>query len=365
MKATAAVFPATGAPVAFHEVEVAEPRDSEVLVRMTATGICHTDLSVRDGIIPFPLPAVAGHEGAGVVEAAGRAVRTVEPGDKVLLVPPSCGVCGPCGTGHPSLCEVSALRWSGRRLDGTPVLALDGAPLAARFLGQSSFCSHALVEERTVLRAPRDVADTTLAPFGCGVVTGAGAVLRVLRPGPGSSVVVLGAGAVGLSAVMAAAVTAATRIVAVDLVPSRLELARELGATGTINGREAGDLGAAIRELTGGGADFVVETTASTQVLRAALSGLARGGTVGLVGAAAPTEQLALPLVQLVSGAMGLRGVVMGDGSPAFLRALIGLHRQGRLPVDRLVQVYPFERIDAAMADAAGGRTIKPVLTFG
>jgi aryl-alcohol dehydrogenase len=364
VKATAAVFPSAKAPIELREVEVAEPRGSEVLVRMTATGVCPTDLSVHDGTIPFRMPGVVGHEGAGVVEAVGGAVTTVRPGDKVLLVSPSCGVCRPCATGHPALCDVPGLRWAGGRLDGSSVLTMDGEPVAGRFLGQSSFCSYAVVEERTVLKAPQDIPDETLAPFGCGVVTGAGAVLNVLKPGTDSRVVVLGAGAVGLSAIMAAAVTAATRIVAVDRVPSRLELAKELGATDTINGGEVDDLAAAIKDVTGGGADFIVETTGNTGVLHASLYGLARGGTMGLIGAPAPTEALSMPVVQLVMGAVGLRGVVMGDGSAPFLQALMGLYRQGRFPVDRLVTTYPFEQIEQAVADATSGTVIKPVLTF-
>ncbi len=365
MKATAAVCEAAGRPLRFREVEVAEPRATEVLVRVTASGICHTDISIMQGKIPFGLPGVVGHEGAGVVESVGSGVTTVRPGDKVLLVSPSCGLCQPCLTGHPALCAVPALRWGGRRLDGTAVLTMDGEPVAARFLGQSSFSTYALVEERTVLKAPGDLADDVLAPFGCGVVTGAGAVLNVLKPQPNQSVVVLGAGAVGMSAIMAATLTPAARLIAVDMVPERLALAEELGATDTINGAETDDLTAAIKDATGGGANVIVETTASTKVLRSALPALARGGAMGLIGAPAASEQVSLPVVQLIMGAMRIEGIVMGDGTAPFLQALMRLHRDGRFPVDRLVRTYPFDRIEQAMADAESGKVIKPVLTFG
>ncbi|WP_433376322.1 NAD(P)-dependent alcohol dehydrogenase [Streptosporangium sp. CA-115845] len=365
MKATAVVCEAPSRPLRVCEVEVAEPRPTEVLVRVTATGICHTDISIIQGKIPFGMPGVVGHEGAGVVEEVGSGVTTVRPGDKVLLISPSCGHCRPCLIGHPALCEVPALRWGGGRLDGSPVLTMDGKPVASRFLGQSSFSTYALVEERTVLKAPDDISDEILAPFGCGVVTGAGGVLNVLKPQSNQSVVVLGAGAVGMSAIMAAALTPAARLIAVDVVPERLALARELGATDTINGAETDDLTAAIKDATGGGAHVIVETTASTKVLRSALPALARGGVMGLIGAPAATEQVSLPVVQLIMGAMRIEGIVMGDGTPPFLQALMQLHRDGKFPVDRLVQTYPFDRIEQAMADAESGKVIKPVLTFG
>lgn len=365
MKATAAVCEAAGAPLAFHEVEVAEPRATEVLVRVTATGVCHTDISIMTGKIPFGLPGVVGHEGAGVVEQVGSGVTAVRPGDKVLLISPSCGQCRPCATGHPALCEVPALRWGGGRLDGSPVLTMDGRPVASRFLGQSSFSTYALVEERTVLKAPEGIPDAILAPFGCGVVTGAGGVLNVLKPQPGQNVVVLGAGAVGLSALMAAALTPAARLVAVDVVPERLALARELGATAVINGAETDDLTTAIKDATGGGAHVIVETTANVKVLTAAVPALVRGGAMGLIGAPAAGEQVTLPVVPLIMGAMRLEGIVMGDGTPPFLQTLLRLYADGRFPVDRLVRTYPFEQIEQAMADAESGAAIKPVLTFG
>lgn len=364
MKATAAVCEAPNQPLQFREVEVAEPRATEVLVRVTATGICHTDISIIQGKIPFGMPGVVGHEGAGVVEAVGSGVTSVRPGDKVLLISPSCGLCQPCLTGHPALCSVTALRWGGGRVDGSPVLTMDGKPVSARFLGQSSFSTYALVEERTVLKAPDDISDVVLAPFGCGVVTGAGGVLNVLKPQPNQSVVVLGAGAVGLSAIMATVLTPAARLIAVDVVPERLALARELGATDTINGTETDDLTAAIKDVTGGGANVIVETTGNTKVLQSGLSALARGGVMGLIGAPPAGEQVSLPVVQMIMGAMRLEGIVMGDGTAPFLQALMQLHRDGKFPVDRLVQTYPFEQIEKAMADAESGKVIKPVLTF-
>lgn len=366
MQTTAAICCGPGRKFELETVELDEPRDTEVLVRLTATGLCHTDISVREGKIPFPAPAVLGHEGAGVVEAVGPGVTMVHPGDRVLMMSPSCGQCRPCHLGHPALCEVPELRWAGVRADGSHIITRDGAGVSARFLGQSSFSRHALVEERTVLAVVDEVPATTLAPFGCAVVTGAGTILNVLRPQFGESVVVLGAGAVGLSAVMAAALTPASQIVAVDVVPERLALAAEVGATDTVNATDAPDLVSAIKDLTGGrGADKIVESTGNVAVLAQGLAALGRGGTLGLVGASGAEATVALPVIDVISGARGVRGAVMGDGSAPFLRTLIGYHLRGRLPIDRLVRTYAFEDIELAVADSVSGATVKAVLTFG
>lgn len=367
MRTTAAICHEAEGKFRLEPVELDAPRATEVLVRMTASGMCHTDLSVRAGLIPFPLPGILGHEGAGVVEEAGSAVTTVEPGDQVVLVSPSCGHCDLCQTGHPSLCSRSgALRWSGGRPDGSHVASAGGVGIAARFLGQSAFAGHALVDERTVVKIDDRVPAATLAPFGCGVITGAGAILNVLRPLPGASVVVLGAGAVGLSAVMAAALTPASRIIAVDIVAQRLALARELGASDVIDGTAGTGLATAIRELTrGAGADIIVETTGNTGVLEQGLAALAKSGTLGLIGAGLADAAIQLRIVPFLSAAQTIRGIIMGDGTPVFLRTLLDQHRQGRFPVDKLVRTYPFRDIEEAAMDSHAGETIKPVLTFG
>ena len=361
---TAAVCRRPNEPLSIEQIELAEPTGSEVLVKVTATGICHTDVSVLEGKLPFGAPCVVGHEGAGIVEAVGPQVDSVKPGDPVLLISPSCGTCSACAGGHPALCQVSALRWSGRRLDGSAVATSCGDDLSMRFLGQSTFSSRVLVEERTVLKAPEGVPAEVIAPFGCGVVTGAGAVLRVLQPQANDSVVVLGAGAVGLSAVMAANLTAASTIIAVDVVPERLELALKLGATAVINGRDTDDMAESIRQLTRGGADFVIETSANMGLLEAGMAALTRGGTMGLIGAPAADVVASLPVVPFIMGARNLRGIVMGDGTPDFLNALMDLHLQGKFPVDQLIRTYPFKDIEQAIADAASGAAVKPVIVF-
>jgi aryl-alcohol dehydrogenase len=374
MKTVAAVVDTAGAPFELREVELDGPRAGEVLVRMAASAICHTDLTVRVGAVPFPFPGVLGHEGAGVVEAVGEGIAHVRAGDPVVLSFASCGACPTCVTGHPAMCKRSyPLRWGGARLDGSttmtmPAPAGDGAapvPVHGNFFGQSSFARHAVVAGRAVVPAPPDVPLEHLAPLGCGVQTGAGAVLNVLRPEPGSTLVVTGVGAVGLSAVMAAALSPAVRIIAVDVLPERLALARDLGATETVDARDV-DLVAHLAELTGGlGADYVVETSGVVSVLQQAIRSVTSGGTVAVVGAPAMGAKLEIEVTAIISGARRIVGVVEGDSDPPrFIPALIALHRDGRFPLDRLIRTYPFADIETAAADAHAGRTIKPVLTF-
>ncbi|MGW0763318.1 alcohol dehydrogenase catalytic domain-containing protein, partial [Streptomyces sp. NPDC002814] len=237
----AAVVESGGAPFTLSDVVLDEPGPHEALVRMVATGLCHTDLGVASGGLPFPLPGVLGHEGAGVVEAVGAAVTGVAPGDHVLLSFTSCGGCRNCRGGHPAYCAT----WlplnliGGRRADGSSTVSRGGEPLGGHFFGQSSFAERALADERSLVKVDADVPLDSIAPLGCGVQTGVGAVWNVLKPVTGSTVVVLGAGAVGLSAVMAAALTPATTIIAVDKVGERLSLAKELGATHTVDAGEA------------------------------------------------------------------------------------------------------------------------------
>jgi len=254
---------------------------------MTAAGLCHTDMGVANGALPFPLPGVLGHEGAGIVEQVGSAVTALQPGDHAILSFTSCGTCANCRDGHPAYCAtwLPSNLVGGTRADGSTTPRRNGQPLGGHFFGQSSFSELAIVDERSVIKVDPAVRLELVAPLGCGVQTGAGAVWNVLAPRPGSTLVVLGAGAVGLSSVMAATMSPAARIIAVDRVAERLQLARELGATDTVEAGP-GSLAEAIRQLTGGaGADGVIETTGSTAVLRQGVDALAARGTLVMVGA--------------------------------------------------------------------------------
>lgn len=288
------------------------------------------------------------------------------PGDHVVLSFTSCGDCRNCRGGHPAYCAT----WlplnliGGRRADGTSTISRDGEPLGGHFFGQSSFAERALVDERSLVKVDPDVPLESIAPLGCGVQTGVGAVWNVLKPVNGSTIVVLGAGAVGLSAVMAAALSPATTIVAVDRVSERLQLAKELGATHTVTAGES-DLGEALAEITGGqGADGVVETTGNVGVLRQGVDALAARGTLVIVGAPPFGTEVALDVNGMLGGKQVV-GLTLGDvETQTFIPALVRLVKEGRLPLHRLISTYPFADIDQAVRDMRAGKAIKPVLTF-
>jgi aryl-alcohol dehydrogenase len=339
------------------------PRPDEVLVRIVAAGVCHTDWSAPHFC---PLPAVFGHEGAGVVEAVGARVTKVRAGDRVALTFGSCGACAWCHEGHPAHCaHAESLQFAGRRLDGTGTLR-DGSgnPVHGAFFQQSSFATHALATERNVVKVPDDYPLELAGPLGCGVQTGAGAVLNTLAVRAGAKLAVFGAGTVGLSAVMAGVVAGCTQVIAVDVRPERLALARELGATAVVDARE-GDVVARIRSLTGEGASHSLETAGTVDTFRAAIDCLARRGTCGLatIPEAGTFEFSPLPILL---GGRTVVGVLEGSSVPdTFIPWLMQLHRAGRLPYDRLVRFYPFEDLPRALADAQAGTTIKPVLRAG
>lgn len=363
---TAAVVRAAGEPFELAEVELDDPRPDEVLVRLVAAGMCGTDVHVQHGRIPFPLPGIVGHEGAGIVERVGAEVTSVKPGDKVLLTFTSCGVCRNCRTGHPAYCEqfLPMNLLGGRRADGSTTVHEGQTELHAHFFAQSSFAQYAIADERGVTKVS-DAADLSiLAPLGCGIQTGAGAVLNVLKPEPGTSLVVFGVGAVGLSAIMAAALSGSTRIIAVDVVPSRLELALELGATHAFDSRSV-DVAAELLALTGRGVDYAIDATGVTSVLATAVQVLAPYGTAAAIGVPAPGSTVDVDVNFLLNGRR-LIGITEGDSNPqVFLPALVDLVVAGRFPLERLITQYPFEEINEAAAGISDGTVIKPVLQFG
>jgi aryl-alcohol dehydrogenase len=361
--ARAAVLYEYNGPFVIEDVTLDAPRPGEVLVRIVATGMCHTDAAVRSGEIPLPLPHVLGHEGAGVVEAVGAGVTKVAPGDHVVLTCNSCGQCDACQSGHPMICRVGPpLNFAGSRPDGSHALHCGDRAIHDRFFAQSSFATYAVGDERNTVKVPGDVPLELLGPLACGVQTGAGSVLNALKVGPGDDFVVFGAGAVGLSAVMAARVAGATTIVAVDLLPARLELAKELGATHTIDGK-SDDVVAQIVAITGGGIRYALDTTGNVNVIRAAIEALGPGGTCGVLGASPRGTELSFPIVPFMSLSKRLMGIVEGDAVPdIFIPRMIELWRQGRFPFDRLVKFYDFADIGRALTDSERGITVKPVL---
>ncbi len=358
MRISAAVSRAgTPAPV-IEELEQEEPRAGEMRVRLVATGICHTDLHEHPGR-HSPRPIVLGHEGAGVVEKLGEEVRGFAVGDHVILSGNSCGACPSCLDNRPTYCDLAMpLCFGGKRLDGST--ALEGGAVHSHFFGQSSFASHAIVPERTAVKMDKDLPLEKLGPLGCGIVTGAGGVIEALKVGFGDTFAVFGVGGVGLSAVMAARLVGAKRIVAVDVVPERLELARELGATDTLLAIEDG-IADKVRAVTGRGVDFSFNTTTVPAVHSWALECLAMNGTAGFV--AAPRGEWSPPIFAMLAGGKQLRGILGGDAHPGlFIPKLVEFWRQGRFPFDRLLTFYPFAEIARAFENAHSGKAIKPVL---
>ncbi len=363
---TAAVVRQKGGPFQIETLSLEEPRSEEVLIRIVATGMCHTDMVARDQLYTVPLPVVLGHEGAGVVERVGSSVKKVAPGDPVVLTYMWCGHCKPCLRGDLTYCaNFYPLNFGGAREDGSTATHDSQGAVHDHFFGQSSFGTFALVHEHNVVKVPSTAPLELLGPLGCGIQTGAGAVMNALKVRPGSSFAAFGGGAVGLSAVMAARVAGATTIIAVDVVPSRLVLAKELGATHTVNSRETDPI-EAVRKITGGGADFTLESSGRPEVLRQAIDALAIRGTCGIVGAPALGTEASFDVNGLMTAGKRIIGIVEGDSVPdLFIPSLVELYEQGRFPFDKLVKFYNLEQINQAAEDSEKGITIKPIVRLG
>lgn len=362
MKATAAILKDVGRTFQVETIEIEPPRANEILVRIVGTGVCHTDVKMAEGYRPMPMPVVLGHEGAGIVEAVGSQVTKVQPGDRVVLSYNSCGLCANCQTGQAAYCdEVGPLSFSCKRpSDGSSPLSQNGAVVYGYFFGQSSFASYALTTERNVVKVTQDVPLEILGPLGCGIQTGAGAVLNALDPEPGSSIVIFGTGSVGLSAVMAAVIAGCTTIIAVDLNPQRLELAQSLGATHTLNPAETTGIVPAITEICGGGAAYTLDTTGNPNVLRQAVEALKILGVCGHLGGGG--ADVAIPMGHLLFGRT-IQGIIQGSSVPdVFIPKLIDLYLSGRFPFDQLISFYPLANINEAIDDMHHGKVIKPVL---
>lgn len=366
MQITAAVLRSRSGLFDLETVDIEAPRAGEVRVRVVATGVCHTDMVMRDQDLPTPQPVVLGHEGAGIVEQVGPGVTKVAPGDCVVMTFNSCGACSSCQDHAPTYChEFFPRNFMGVRPDGSSGLSRGGELIHANIFGQSSFATYALCHERNAVKVPNSVPLEILGPLGCGVMTGAGAVMNALQARSGRSLVVFGAGAVGLSAVLAAKAEGVSPIIVVDINPARLKFALELGADHALDGRTE-PVAERVAAITGGGADYTLDTTANLAVMRQAVDCLAPRGVCGLVGASRMGDELCLDAVGLMSAGRTVRGVVEGDADPdTFIPRLIALHQDGKFPFDRLITFYPLERINDAVKDAEQGRVIKPVVRMG
>jgi aryl-alcohol dehydrogenase len=334
-------------------------------VEIAGAGICHTDIAVQHGHLPFPLPGVLGHEGSGTIVQVGADVTTLAIGDQVAISFNSCAACHQCASGQPAYCHgFLEYNFGGVRLDGSAGLASAGTKLGANFFGQSSLATHALAHERNVVKLPPGTPVELVGPLGCGIQTGAGAVMNSLDVQPGSTVVVAGAGAVGLSAVLAAVVREAASIIAVDLHASRRTLATELGATHVID-PAAGPLSEQIREIAPAGADYAIDTTAVAPVVEQLLASLGIRGTLGLIGVPAdPAAVFSVGLFQPPLLGLTIRGIVEGDADPqTFIPYLLDLHSQGKFPFDKLITTMPLAQINEAVEAQHRGEILKAVLT--
>ncbi|MDY4594121.1 MAG: NAD(P)-dependent alcohol dehydrogenase [[Pasteurella] aerogenes] len=360
MLINAAVVREKGGAFKFESVEIGELREDEVLVKIVATGVCQTDEHIRNLEYPAPLPIILGHEGAGIVEKIGSAVKDLVPGDHVVLTYPYCGHCSNCYSGHSTYCRHGfELSFQGSREDGSNAYG----HVHGHFFQQSSFADYAIANQRNTIKIPKDVPLELMGPLGCGIQTGAGAVLNALKVREGSNLAIFGVGSVGLAAVMAGKIANAGKIIAVDVNPTRLQTALELGATDIINPLEE-NLVERIKAITGNGADYVVELTARPDMLTKALDSLDLLGEVALVGGAPEGVSASLDMTQLLNGRR-VRGVVQGDSVPSdFIPKLIEFYRKGLFPFDKLVSFYNFTDIEQAFADSKSGKVIKPVLRF-
>jgi len=350
------------------DLDLEDPGPGEVRVRLVATGVCHTDTITRDGDLPLPLPGVLGHEGAGVVDALGPDVDTLEVGDHVVMGWPSCGRCRNCRRGEPRYCELlgpavaAGVRYAGPGAGRSAYRRPDGSAVSGHFFGQSSFATYSLAEATSLVRVEPDLPLELLGPLACGIATGAGAVLNTARPEPGESVVVFGAGAVGLAAIMAARNTPATTIVAVDLHDERLELARRYGATHVVNARTTSDVLTAVAAACGGPADYAIECSGAIAVVEQAVAAIGMLGTCILVGGAPAGSSFSVEHQPALWGKRIVGTLGGSSTSERLIPALIALYRQGRFPFDELVRFYELDEVEDAIRDSLAGRVIKPIL---
>ncbi|SIR76542.1 NAD(P)-dependent alcohol dehydrogenase [Williamsia sterculiae] len=365
MKTTAAILNHANTELEVTDVDVDDLRPHEVLVRMVGVGICHTDLGVIAAPAPGQTPIVLGHEGSGVVERIGAGVTLLSVGDPVVLSYAHCGECDHCTADLPQHCRAFVpLNLVGARTDGSTPLHRDGTPVLGAWFGQSSWAQHAVVAENNAIRVDDDIPLDILGPLGCGIQTGAGAVLNTLDPEPGSTIAIFAMGSVGLSALLAAIVAGCDTIIAVDVSDARLDTASDLGATHAINSATT-DPVARIQEITGGlGVNYSVDCIGFSDVVRAALECLQTPGVCATVGFQGMPNDVTVDQGHLLFGRT-LVGVVEGDAIPgAFVPRMIELHREGRFPFDRLITTFDFADINTALDAVHRGDVTKAVLTF-
>lgn len=365
MEITAAVVNEKGGRFQLEKITLDEPREDEVLVRIIASGTCHTDMASRDQQTgPTPFPIVLGHEGSGIVEKVGSSVNHLKAGDHVVLTFGFCGECYTCQQGKPTYCEhFPALNFGGSRIDGSHSHHQHSGDVFDNFFSQSSFATYAIANKRNAIKVSDQAPLELLGPLGCGIQTGAGAVINSLKVSPGKTIIISGAGAVGLAALLAAKACSAAQIVMIDINQERLEFSKELGATHIINSLQE-EVITALQKIAPKGFDFGFDTTGRNDVINNTLANLKSLGQMGIVGVA--TKPLEIEMNAYVLKGIKLIGIVEGDSVPSeFIPQMVEMYLNGQFPFDKLIKKYKFEDINQAIEDSETGKTIKPVILIG
>lgn len=353
-------------PVSVEELELDNIREDEVLVRMVASGVCHSDYSVMDGTIPLETPIVLGHEGAGIIEEVGLLVNIVKPGDHVVLAYiPQCGQCYFCTVGQPNLCETREMTRAGSLPNGHRPIHRGTLPLN-QMTGIGTMSEYAVVHETSLVPIENDIPLDKAALVGCAVMTGVGATINTAKVQPGSSVAVFGSGGVGLNAIQGSALAGANIVIAVDTNPRKLKFAQNFGATHTVNASDAEPV-TAIQEITGGrGADYTFEAIGNPQVMRQAYDSSRRGGTITIIGMARPESEFVLPAQLIASDEKRILGSYYGSTRQRVdMPKMFDLYRCGRLKLDELItKTYPIDQAQEAFDDLAAGKNARGVLIF-
>jgi Zn-dependent alcohol dehydrogenase len=361
----AAVMREFGKPLTIEDIEIAKPQAGEVKVRISSVGLCHTDISVFHGGFPPPLPVVLGHEGVGVVEEVGIGVTGLKQGDKVLLnALVYCGECPNCAKGYYGACIKNGfLMFGGTMRDGTTRLK-KGEEAIHSYFCQSSFAEYSITHQDFVMKIPQDLDVNKLTALCCGAATGIGAVLNRAKVWPAAEVAVLGCGVVGMGAIMAAKLSGASKIIAVDVLEHKLNLAKQFGATHVINASKD-DTVDSIRLISGGGVDFAIEAIGKSETVSQSLDALRPGGTTVVVGVVPFGEKIPIDPVEL-AGEKTIMGSIIGTLKPRYdIPRYIELYRAGQFPVDKLIQAeYPLEKINEAITAAEKGEFLKAVITM-
>ena len=375
MKIRAAILRESGLPAPYAEsrplslelIDLASPERGEVCVRITAAGLCHSDLSVIDGSRPRPLPMVLGHEAAGVVVELGPGVSGLQVGNQVVFsFVPTCGHCGPCASGRPALCEPGAKsNIAGELLGGGHRLTDSGNQILHHHLGVSAFADYCVVSARSVVRVDNDLSPEIVILFGCAVITGVGAAVNTAKIAPGESVAIFGLGGVGMAALLGAKASGACPLIAVDLSDEKLALARDLGAHHTLNARHP-TLIEALRDLSQGGVNYAIESVGRESVFAQAYAATRRGGITVTVGLPAPGRMISIPAVTVVAEERTIKGSYMGSAVPSRdIPRFIAMHRAGLLPVERLLtHRLKLNDINAGFDRLSRGEAIRQVVLF-